>query len=89
MSTRSVRLDEEAENALDDIVGRTGLSISDAIKQGLVAYREIALQTAVKKPSDFFDYFDLGEGGYSNTSARESKKILREKIRSKVSRSGK
>ncbi len=31
MSTRSVRLDDEAEFALEDIVKRTGMSISDAI----------------------------------------------------------
>jgi len=43
MGTRSVRLDEEAENALEEIVNCTGMSISDAIKQGLVAYREIAI----------------------------------------------
>jgi len=84
MSTRSVRLDDEAEFALEDIVKRTGMSISDAIKQGLISYREIALKTALKHPSDFFNQFDLGDGGYTSGTARESKYLLRSKIKEKA-----
>jgi len=83
MSTRSVRLDEEAENALEEIVNCTGMSISDAIKQGLVAYRQIAMETVTKQPAEFFKKFDLGKGGYSIGDARQSKLLLKEKIRSK------
>lgn len=83
MGTRSVRLDEEAENALEEIVNCTGMSISDAIKQGLVAYREIAMETVTKKPADFFLGFDLEQGGYSIGNARHSKMLIQEKLRSK------
>jgi len=86
MSTRSVRLDDEAETALEDIVKRTGMSISDAIKLGLVTYREVAMKTALKRPSDFFNQFDLGDGGYTSGSARDSKSILKNKIKEKVRR---
>jgi len=86
MTTRSVRLDNEAECALEDIVKRTGLSISDAIKQGLISYREVALNTALKRPSDFFKHFDLGDGDYTLGSARDSKSILRATIAKKVRR---
>jgi hypothetical protein len=79
-------LDEEAENALEEIVKCTGMSISDAIKQGLVVYREIAMEAATKQPSEFFQKFDLGEGGYSVGDARRSKILLKEKLRSKRSR---
>jgi hypothetical protein len=81
MGTRSVRLDEEAERALGDIVDRTGLSISDAIKQGLIEYSRKALATANRKPADFFLEFDLGEGGYAVGSARDSKALLKRKLR--------
>lgn len=83
MSTRSVRLDDEAEGVLSDIVNRTGLSISDAIKQGLIAYHEKAMAATVRKPADFFADYDLGEGGYSIGAARNSKALLKEKLQSK------
>ena len=86
MSTRSVRLDDEAELALEDIVKRTGMSISDAIKQGLVSYREIAMTNALKRPADFFTQFDLGEGGYTIGAARDSKSLLNNKIKQSVRR---
>lgn len=89
MSTRSVRLDDEAEVALEDIVKRTGMSISDAIKQGLVSYREVAMRTALKRPADFFAQFDLGEGGYTLGTARESKSLLKNKIKDRVGRNRK
>jgi len=84
MSTRSVRLDDETEFALEDIINRTSMSISDAIKQGLISYREIALQTAFTHPSDFFNRFDLGDGGYTLATARDSKHLLRNKIKDKI-----
>ena len=73
MATRSVRLDEEAESALADMIGRTGLSISEVIKNGLMEYRESSLRQTTKRPSEFFKNFDLGEGGYSIAPAREAK----------------
>lgn len=86
MSTRSVRLDDEAEQALEDITERTGMSISDAIKQGLISYRDIAMKTAMKHPADFFETFNLGEGGYTIGAARDSQALLKERIRGKVRR---
>lgn len=81
MGTRSVRLDNEAEDVLTEILKRTGMSISDAIKQGLIAYYEKAKSEQNKTPSDFFDECDLGEGGYSIGPARQSKTILKNKIK--------
>ncbi len=86
MSTRSVRLDDEAEFALKDIVSRTGMSISDAIKQGLISYREISMRTAIRRPSDFFNQYDPGEGGYTIGAARDSKSLLKNKIKQSVKR---
>lgn len=83
MSTRSVRLDDEAEEALSEIISRTGLSISDAIKQGLIEYRKLALATTTRKPADFFNEFDLGEGGYSLSPARDSKQAIKNKLLNK------
>lgn len=85
MGTRSVRLDDEAESALDEIMERTGLSISQAIKEGLLEYRQKAIALTGKKPSDFFESFDLGEGGYAAAPARESRSAVKEKLRERRS----
>ena len=83
MATRSVRLDEEAESALADIIGRTALSISEVIKNGLMEYRESSLCQTTKRPSDFFKSFDLGEGGYSISPAREVKQAVKHKLKNR------
>jgi antitoxin component of RelBE/YafQ-DinJ toxin-antitoxin module len=84
MSTRSVRLDDEAEGALAEIVNRTGLSISDAIKQGLITYREKALTMQTRNPSDFFNAVDLGDETSSIGPARNAKEVIKNKLRSRL-----
>lgn len=80
MGTRSVRLDEEAEAALSDIVSHERLSISDAIKRGLLTYRDKSLATTARRPTDFFEEFELGEGGYAIGPARNSKELVKDKL---------
>lgn len=84
MGTRSVRLDNEAEDVLSEILKKTGMSISDAIKQGLMAYREKAKSQNHKNPSDFFKGCDLDEGGFSLGPARQSRSILKDKIKRNI-----
>lgn len=81
MSTRSVRLDEEAESALAEIIGRTGLSISEAIKKGLIEYRNEARNITFNSPASFFEQFELGEGGYTIAPARNARQAIKEKLR--------
>jgi hypothetical protein len=83
MGTRSVRLDDEAESALAEIVGMTGATISEAIKCGLIEYRAKARMSPGKSPSDFFSSFDLGEGGYMKTPARDAGKSIKAKLKAK------
>lgn len=83
MGTRSVRLDDDAEMALNDIMDRTGLSISEAIKEGLLEYQLKAIEISKKKPSDFFSKFDLGKGGYALAPAKNSKSAIKEKLRNR------
>ena len=46
MATRTVRLDDEAESALQQFRDATGLPISEALKQGLSSLRQRVLQEA-------------------------------------------
>jgi hypothetical protein len=80
MTTRSVRLDDEAERALAEIRRRSGQSISSAIKLSLISFRDNVLSHQGRRPSQFFLQYDFGEGGYSTGPARESRRFVREKL---------
>ena len=84
MGARSVRLDEEAESAMAELINHTSVSISEAIKMGLVEYRNSARKTCKKSPSDFFASYDFGEGGYTIAPARKSKTALKAKLKNKM-----
>jgi len=86
MSTRTVRLDDEAEKTLERLRSVTGLSISEVLKRGLEAYEVQALQQAHRKPYDVYCELDLGEGGYAIAPARDAKSALAEAIRRKHKR---
>ena len=76
-------MDEEAESALAEIIGRTGLSISEVIKYGLIEYRESSRHRSSKSPAEFFETFDLGEGGYGIAPARQAKQAIKTKLKNK------
>lgn len=80
MTTRSVRLDEEAERALAEIMRRSGQSISSAIKLSLISFRDNALSLPERRPSDFFVQYDFSEGGDAIGPARESRRIVKDKL---------
>lgn len=65
MGTKTIRLDDETEQILQQIIRSTGLSISGAFKKGLfVLHREID-QHANWAPYDVYRELDLGPGGYA------------------------
>jgi hypothetical protein len=86
MGTRTVRLDDEAEQTLDRVRTLTGLSISEVLKHGLSAYETDVLEQARRKPYEIFRQLDLGPGGYAIAPARGAKSALAEVIRRKHSR---
>lgn len=83
MTTRTVRLDADAERTLARLRKLTRLSISEVLKRGLVAYEQVALRESHVTPYDVYARLDLGAGGWSLGPAREAKHILREVIRHK------
>jgi hypothetical protein len=86
MATRTVRLDDEAEDALRQIRERTGLPISEALKRGLRSLqKEIAEQPRL---TAWEVYQSLGPipGGNAIAPARDYKRALREKLRKKHGR---
>ncbi len=85
MAMRTVRLDAEAEKALEQIQASTGLPISEALKQGLRALRDALPDTPSRTPYDIFREIDLGPGGYAiapSTNTREGvRRALARKLR--------
>ena len=86
MGVRTVRLDEEAEQALAYIVHTTGLSVSGALQQGRLALREQLAQPARRTPYDIYAALDLGPGGYAIAPSTETRPGAREAIKRKLGR---
>ena len=86
MGLRTVRLDEEAEKVLAHIVTVTGLSVSAAMKKGLLALRDDVAREAQRHPFDVYRELDLGPGGYAIAPATQSRRGVRVAIRRKLGR---
>jgi len=81
MATRTVRLDVEAEHALASLTRSTGLSISEVLKRGLIAYKQQAQNApAERAPYELFCQLDLGPGGYARAPAKDAKAAIRAAI---------
>jgi hypothetical protein len=86
VATRTVRLDDEAERALQEVRETTGLPISEALKQGLHALQERVREEARRKPFDVYSALDLGPGGYAIAPSTESRRGIRLALRRKHGR---
>ena len=86
MSIRAVRLDEETEKVLAEILRVTGLSVSAAMKRGLLALRNEVGRDARRVPYDVYKELDLGPGGYAIAPATETREAVRAAIRRKLRR---
>ena len=86
MSTRTVRLDDEAEKTLADLQKVTGLSISDVLKRGLHAYASIAEKDAPVKPYDVYRRLEIGASVKAAAPTSGRKKQVSEIVRKKYGR---
>jgi len=83
MATRTVRLDDETEDALREIRAATGLPISEALKRGIRSLRAELSAQARRDPFAVYRTLDLGPGGYARTRAADSRAGVREALRKK------
>lgn len=84
MATRTVRLDQETEKQLDEVVRRTGLTTSAVLKKGI---RELHRQIAQRPTAwEVYSKLDLGPGGYAIAPSDQAKRAVREVIRRKHNR---
>ena len=86
MSTRTVRLDSEAENALEEIRAATGVSISEALKRGLTTLRQQIRGEGEASAWDVYEALDLGPGGYAIAPSDAGPEAVRAAIERRVRR---
>jgi hypothetical protein len=86
MGIRTVRLDAEAEQALDQVVRATGLSVSATLKKALLTLREEVTRQARRTAYDVYRELDLGPGGYASAPSTDTRRGVRAAIRRKSRR---
>lgn len=86
MATRTVRLDDEAEKALQEVREATGLPISEALKRGLRSLQDQVRREGGRTPYDVYQELDLGPGGYAIAPSTDSRRGVREALRKKLRR---
>ena len=86
MATRTVRLDDEAEAALQHIRDATGLPISEALKRGLTSLLERVKHEATRTPYDIYKQLDLGAGGYAIAPSTDTRRGVTKALRIKLRR---
>lgn len=86
MATRTVRLDDEAEAALQQIRDATGLPISEALKRGLRSLQEHVKHETARTPYDIYRTLDLGPGGYAIAPSTDTRRGVTRALKKKRSR---
>ena len=86
MATRTVRLDAEAEKALQEVQAATGLPISEALKRGLRSLQEQVRREAGRLPYDVYQELDLGPGGYAVAPSTDTRRGVRQALKKKLRR---
>jgi hypothetical protein len=86
MGTRTVRLDDETEKVLEEIVAATGSSVSAAMKKGLLVLRDEVVREARRIPFDVYKELDLGPGGYAAAPATRVRRGVQAALRRKLRR---
>lgn len=86
MSTRTVRLDDDAETLLASLQKQTGLSISSVLKRGLETFATVAREEAAVRPYEVYRRLGLGTGSDAVAPAAEAKDRVVEIIRQKHNR---
>ena len=101
MGVRTVRLDDEMEKALQEVMAATGLSASAILKRGIETLRGQLDVRTVKEPAvayetrppqqtntafAIYEKLDLGPGGYSRAPSTDVRKGVRDAIKEKLGR---
>ena len=81
MAARTVRLDDDTEKILQELVSRMGLSVSGVVKQGILALRDQIAVPSRRTSYDIFRELDLGPGGYASAPSTDTMRGAQSAIR--------
>lgn len=81
MTIKTVRLDARSEALLADLLERTGMNVSEAIKAGLVVLHQQMRAAGARRPYEVYRMLDLGPGGYALAPADRAKERIADTIR--------
>lgn len=81
MAVRTVRLDDQSEAALAEVVDATQRSVSDVLKEGLMLVRDRMRERVRTDPFEVYRVIDLGPGGYARAPARDAKRAIQDLLR--------
>ena len=85
MTTRTVRLDEETEETLEELRRVTGLSISGVLQEGIRALKR-QTRSGAPRAYEIYERLDLGPGGYAIGPSTASREAVRTALRRKHGR---
>ncbi|MEW6486760.1 MAG: hypothetical protein AB1578_02460 [Thermodesulfobacteriota bacterium] len=86
MGARTIRLDEHDEQVLAAVRARTGLSVSEALRRGLLALSAHLDEDQAITPYDVFQELDPGPGGEALAPGRTAKEAIRAVLKKKAGR---
>ena len=86
MATRTVRFDEETEKVLSEVRAATGWPISEVLKRGLSALRDVLRRKPTQMPYSIYKDLDLGPGGYAIGSSENTREAVRLALKRKHGR---
>ena len=87
MATRTVRLDDETEQVLEEIRAATGLPISEALKLGLRTLQDqLRSGEMTRSPYEIYRELDLGPGGYAIAPSTDVRAAVRRRLMSEKAR---
>lgn len=81
MALRTVRLDDETEKVLKQVMKKTGWSVSTALKRGLLVLRDEVGRTSQQSAFDIYCRLDLGPGGYAMAPSTDSRRGMQLALR--------
>ena len=86
MATRTIQLDDDGGQILDELVEGTGLTAPEVVRRGLRILRDSLSEPVRPSAWEIYEKLDLGPGGYAVAPSTDSRRSVQEAIRRKHSR---
>ena len=86
MGLRTVRLDDETEKILDQVIKTTGWSVSTILKRGILTLRDEVSRRPQHSAFEIYHRLELGPGGYAIAPSTDTRRGMQVVVRRKSRR---